>query len=153
MRSMLTPISEAVSLILEGRAHRAAELGPVDQEIGADDQRRAHRRARTAGSQDTETGPSTSGASGNGVVDRFRDAAPKSSSSPYCIAIQAPIITSMVVSMSEPRSGRSRSTRSPRPSSHAEHDGERQRQEEIHSELMHHDEHDVGAEACTARRA
>ena len=58
-------------------------------------------------SQDTETGPSTSGASGNGVVTDFATP-PHIHSAPDCIAIQAPIMTSMVVSMSEPRSGRSK---------------------------------------------
>ncbi len=55
-------------------------------------------------SQDTETGPSTSGASGNGVAIDFATP-PQIHNAPDCIAIQAPIITSMVVSISEPAAG------------------------------------------------
>ena len=65
---------------------------------------------------DTETGPSTSGASGNGVVTDFATP-PHIHKAPDCIAIQAPIITSIVVSMSEPRSGRNKVSSTAAPSS------------------------------------
>ncbi len=52
--------------------------------------------------QDTENGPSTSGSSGNGVlIDSATPA--QTSCSLFCMTIQAPIMTSIVVSMSAPR--------------------------------------------------
>ena len=56
--------------------------------------------------QDIETGPITSGASGNGVTIALATP-PQTRSSVFCITIQAPIITSMTVSMSALRIGRS----------------------------------------------
>lgn len=68
-------------------------------------------------SQDTETGPSTRGASGNGVATDLATP-PQIHSVPDCIAIQAPIMTSIVVSMSEPRRGRSNVSSIAAPNSH-----------------------------------
>jgi hypothetical protein len=52
------------------------------------------------------TGPSTNGAVGNGWGIDFATP-PHTSSSPFCIAIHTPIITSIVVSIDSLRSGRS----------------------------------------------
>ena len=60
------------------------------------------------------TGPTTSGAVGNGCgIERATP--PQASSSAFWSAIQSPIMTSIVVSMDSSRSGRSkmRSTRAP----------------------------------------
>jgi hypothetical protein len=57
-------------------------------------------------SQDIDTGPITSGASGNGVTIALATP-PQSRNSVFCITIQAPIITSITVSMSALRIGRS----------------------------------------------
>jgi len=60
-------------------------------------------------------GPRTSGAVGNGWgIDLATP--PQPSSSAFCIAIQTPIITSMVVSMDSPRRGRSSVTSHSHPS-------------------------------------
>jgi len=52
-----------------------------------------------------ETGPRTSGAVGNGWGIDFATP-PQIRSSPFCIAIHTPIITSIVVSIDSARSGR-----------------------------------------------
>ena len=66
-------------------------------------------------SGDIETGPIVSGVSGNGVGTDLATP-PHAISSVFCITIQAPIITSMVVSMSAPRTGRNSASSMSRPS-------------------------------------
>ena len=68
-------------------------------------------------SQDTKIGPTCSGSSGNGVMIAF-DTPPQSKSSVFCITIHAPIITSMVVSISASRSGRRRTNSMAAPTAH-----------------------------------
>src|SRR3954451_5465647 len=67
-------------------------------------------------SQETDTGPTTSGDSGNGVAMDLATP-PQTIISLFCITIHAPIITSMVVSMSAPRIGRRRRYSTAAPSS------------------------------------
>ena len=61
------------------------------------------------------TGPSTSGAVGNGCGIDFATP-PQPRSSAFCMAIPTPIITSIVVSMDSFRSGRSSATSQSQPS-------------------------------------
>ena len=63
------------------------------------------------------------------------------------MAIQAPIITSIVVSMSAPRSLRSSVNSITAPSATPERHRERQRHKEIQCRQHHQREHHVGAEA------
>ena len=65
----------------------------------------------------------------------------------FCSAIQAPIITSMVVSMSAPRSRRSSTNSIAAPSAMPSSDGQHERQEEVHARQHHPHVHHVGAEA------
>ena len=67
-------------------------------------------------SHDTDIGPTTSGDSGNGVAIDLATP-PHTIISLFCITIHAPIITSIVVSMSAPRIGRSRTNSTSAPSS------------------------------------
>ena len=114
MRPMPTPMSAAVS-----RSWKVARIARPSFVFCT----RSHEAAmRAAASTSTKsrsgaiaTGPSTSGAVGKGCgIDLATP--PQTSSSPFCMAIQTPIITSMVVSIDSLRSGRSSVTSQSQPS-------------------------------------
>ncbi len=103
---MSTPISAAVS-----RSWKVARIA-MPRRVRWISRWETTMRTSTAPSANsrsgaTETGPRTSGAVGNGCgIDLATP--PQPSSSAFCIAIQSPIITSIVVSIDSARRGRSR---------------------------------------------
>ena len=131
--------------VLEGRPHRHAELGAVDEKIGRRRSAGSRPRTRTPGST-TPTGcRCTSGSAGNGLAIDWATPV-QASCSEFCSTIQAPIITSMVTSMSDERSGRSSATSIAPPSTTPSADREHQRGEEVDAEPHHQRVHHVGAE-------
>src|SRR4051795_1023640 len=94
--------------------------------------------------QDTDNAPMIRGLAGNGLW--MESATPlHTNCSVFCIVIQAPIMTSIVVSMSAARSLLSNSISMVAPRA-APHDRHRKRQEEVHPQQHHEGVHAISAE-------
>jgi hypothetical protein len=114
MRAMPTPMSAAVS-----RSWNVARIARPSfvfwmrsQEAPMSAAARPRTKSRSGA---IATGPSTSGAVGNGCGIDFATP-PQPRSSAFCIAIQTPIITSIVVSIDSLRRGRKSATSQSQPS-------------------------------------